>query len=305
MNIRFLEAFIWVAKLGSFKGAAEKMFTTQAGIASRIATLEEQLGLRLFDREHRGVMLTRRGSEMLRYAEQMVSLQSKMLAVAGKSEDFSGVLRIGVIETVAHTWLPDLLSRFAAQYPSATLEISSNISSHLREELLRGTLDFVIVSGEITSGLVDNHQIARLSTRWVASPELAAKLPTETVLSFADIAAHPIISFHRDSEVYRNIAQGANASAALRISYFSSIGAMIDMAISGFGTALLPLAVVQQKLANGSLVVLPVNPAPTSLTVFASMRLEPASVLADGLVAMARESCQHFIAKSTGDVIVR
>ena len=48
MNVRFLEAFVWVAKLGSFKAAAEKMHTTQAGISSRIATLEEQFGVREF-----------------------------------------------------------------------------------------------------------------------------------------------------------------------------------------------------------------------------------------------------------------
>ena len=62
MNVRFLEAFVWVAKLGSFKAAAEKMHTTQAGISSRIATLEEQFGVRLFDREHRGVLLTYHGT---------------------------------------------------------------------------------------------------------------------------------------------------------------------------------------------------------------------------------------------------
>ncbi|RYF34017.1 MAG: LysR family transcriptional regulator, partial [Comamonadaceae bacterium] len=84
MNVRFLEAFVWVARLGSFKGAAEKLHTTQAGISSRISTLEEQFGVRLFEREHRVVTLTYQGSQLLPYAERMVELQGRMLGAVGQ-----------------------------------------------------------------------------------------------------------------------------------------------------------------------------------------------------------------------------
>ena len=79
MNIKFLEAFVWVARLQSFKAAAEKLHTTQAGISGRIATLEEQFGSRLFERERRGVSLTFNGSELLPYAERMLSLEKEMM----------------------------------------------------------------------------------------------------------------------------------------------------------------------------------------------------------------------------------
>lgn len=303
MNVRFLEAFVWVAKLGSFKAAAEQLHSTQAGISSRIATLEQQFGVRLFEREHRGVMLSVHGTELMPYAERMIELQSRMFGAVGQADAFAGMLRIGVIETVAHTWLPDLLSRFAEKYPNATLEISSDITPKLREELLRGTLDFAILSEEITPGFIDNRRIANLAMRWVTSQQLAHKLPERTRLSFADIAEHPIISFHRESSVYRNIAQGASACANLRVSYFSSIGAMIDMARSGFGTALLPLAVVQHDLLHGRLVLLDVDPVPLPLPLVASLRLEPLSPLAEALVEMARASSDDFIAASRDDVL--
>lgn len=302
MNVRFLEAFVWVAKLGSFKAAAEKMHTTQAGISSRISTLEQQFGVRLFDREHRGVMLTYQGTELMPHAERMVELQSRMLAAVGQGDAFTGVLRIGVIETIAHTWLPDLLSRFAEKYPNATLELISDITPRLRDDLLRGTLDCAILSEEITQGFIENCRIATFAMRWVASPSLTLKLPSRSRLSFADIAEQPIISFHRESSVYRNIAQSAAGCSNLRISYFSSLGAMVDLARAGFGAAVLPLAVVQQDVAQGRLVLLEVDPVPTPLPLVASMRLEPPSPLAPALVAMAQAASDRFLRNSRDDV---
>ena len=55
MNLKFLETFVWVAKLKSFRLTAEKLFTTQASISSRIAVLESELGVKLFLRDSRGV----------------------------------------------------------------------------------------------------------------------------------------------------------------------------------------------------------------------------------------------------------
>jgi DNA-binding transcriptional LysR family regulator len=278
MNVRFLEAFVWVVKLGSFKAAAEKMHTTQAGISSRIATLEEQFGVRLFDREHRGVLLTYHGTELLPYAERMIELQARMVAAMGQMDAFSGMLRIGVIETVAHTWLPDLFSRFAEKYPNATLELVSDITPRLRDDLLRGTIDCAILSEEITPGFIDNRRIANLAMRWVTGPSLALKFPSRKLLTFADIAEQPIISFNRESSVYRNIAQNASGCANLRVSYFSS-------------------------LRQGKLVVLDVDPVPIPLPLVASMRLEPASPLAEALITMAQAACDQFIATCRDDVL--
>ena len=303
MNVRFLEAFVWVARLGSFRAAADKLHTTQAGISSRIATLEEHFGARLFEREHRSVMLTYQGTQLMPYAERMVELQARMVEAMGQLDDFSGMLRIGAIETVAHTWLPGLLSRFAARFPNATLDLDSDITPRLRDNLLRGTLDCAILSDEVTPGFIDNHRIANFAMVWVASPSLAARMPARRPLSLPDIAEHPIISFHRESSVYRNIAQGAGDCAHLRVSYFSSMGAMLELARAGFGSALLPRAVLHQDLADGRLVLLPVEPRPTALPLVASVRLEPASPMASVLVQMAQAACDEFIGRTGHDVI--
>ena len=74
MNFKRLETFIWVATLGSFRKAAERQNTTQPAISNRIAALEEELGVQLFERDSGRTMLTTRGQELLPYAEKIVSM---------------------------------------------------------------------------------------------------------------------------------------------------------------------------------------------------------------------------------------
>lgn len=305
MNLRFLEAFVWVARLSSFKAAADKLCTTQAGISSRIATLEEQFGARLFERDRRSVTLTFQGTELLPLAEQMLQLQSQMQARIGRHGEHAGMLRIGVMETVVHTWLPDLLSRFSQRHPNITIELRSDTSPHLRDELLRGRLDVAFQTEMISEGFVENREIARLAMRWVAAPGLP--LPPGT-LRFADIAGQPIISFHRESIVYRSILQAAHLDegregrAALRVSFFSSLAAMIELAKAGFGIAPLPVAVVQGEVARGELLLLDVEPALQPLPVCASQRIEPGSALVDEVIALAESCSNDFLARGRPDL---
>src|ERR1700682_5486117 len=78
MNVRFLETFVWLAQLRNFRMTAEKLHTTQAAVSSRIATLEQEFGVRLFERGVRDVALTLDGSKALIYAERLVRTMREM-----------------------------------------------------------------------------------------------------------------------------------------------------------------------------------------------------------------------------------
>ncbi|MFN7570655.1 MAG: LysR family transcriptional regulator [Betaproteobacteria bacterium] len=300
MNLRFLEAFVWIARLRSFKAAADKLCTTQAGISSRIATLEEQLGTRLFERDRRSVALTYQGSELLPLAERMLELQGRLRSAAGSGAEPSGVLRIGVMETVVHTWLPQLLPRFAQRYPRVTVELHSDITPRLRDELLRGRLDVAFTTEAVAEAGVENRALATLPMRWIAAPALA--LPPGT-LRLADLLKVPILSFHRESVVYRHIVQAAQSvgleTGSLRINFFSSLAAMIELVKAGFGAAPLPVAVVQEEIARGDLLLLEAEPLLPPLPVVASQRVEPSTPLNDALIALAAATCEEFEARQT------
>src|SRR5215831_2026001 len=103
VNLRFVEAFVWVARLRSFTAAAEKLHSTQTAISARIATLEEDFGVKLFERDKRTVTLTRAGDELLQYAEQLLGISARMLEVVSDRVAYRGFIGIGVIESVVHT----------------------------------------------------------------------------------------------------------------------------------------------------------------------------------------------------------
>ena len=71
LDFRSIETFLWVVKLGSFRGAAQRLNTTQPAISQRIAGLEREMGVRLLNREHRVASPTPSGRQMMVYAEKL------------------------------------------------------------------------------------------------------------------------------------------------------------------------------------------------------------------------------------------
>src|SRR6202021_3714391 len=109
VDFKSIETFLWVVTLGSFRGAAQRLNTTQPAISQRIAQLEREMGVRLLNREHRVASPTPSGRQMMVYAEKLIGLRSEMMAEVGDPRAMRGGLRLGVAETIVHTWLPRLI----------------------------------------------------------------------------------------------------------------------------------------------------------------------------------------------------
>jgi DNA-binding transcriptional LysR family regulator len=188
MNIRFLETFVWLARLRNFRLTAERLHTTQAAVSSRIASLEQDFGVRLFDRSAREVALTADGSKALVYAERMVKLMREMKDDMSDREVFAGVIRIGVIESIVHSWFPDFLGRLHKAFPRLQIEIVSDTTIHLHEQFSKSNLDLVLQAEPVIGPQVSNIALCEFPMRWVGSPKL--DIGSET-LSLADLAAFP------------------------------------------------------------------------------------------------------------------
>jgi len=132
VNLRFIEAFVWVARLRSFTAAAERLYTTPAAISARIATLEEDFGVTLFERDKRTVTLTHSGEELLNYAEELLGISARMVEAVSDRATYRRFVSIGVIEAVVHTWLPDLLGQLRRQFPNVRVEIHSCFTADLQ-----------------------------------------------------------------------------------------------------------------------------------------------------------------------------
>src|SRR5271163_1457628 len=95
-DFKALETFLWVVTLGSFRGAAQKLNTTQPAISQRIAQLEREIGVGLLRRDRRAASPTPSGRQMMVYAEKLIALRSEMLAALGDRSAMRGALRLAL-----------------------------------------------------------------------------------------------------------------------------------------------------------------------------------------------------------------
>src|SRR3979411_2740350 len=116
VDFKSIETFLWVVTLGSFRGAAQRLNTTQPAVSQRIAQLEREMGVKRLSREHRMTSPTPSGRQLMVYAEKLIGLRSEMMAEVGDRSATRGVMRLGVAETIVHTWLPRLVKRVNTAY---------------------------------------------------------------------------------------------------------------------------------------------------------------------------------------------
>src|SRR5260370_22545252 len=121
-DFKAIETFMWVVTLGSLRGAAQKLNTTQAAISQRIAQLESEVGVKLLQRDRRMVLPTPSGRQMMVYAEKLIGLRSEMLAVVGDRSAMRGVLRLGVAQLHLPTLVSPMIERGETAYSHPFLE---------------------------------------------------------------------------------------------------------------------------------------------------------------------------------------
>ena len=96
LDFRSIETFLWVVKLGSFRGAAARLNTTQPAISQRIAQLEREMGVKLLNRDHRVASPTPSGRQMMGYAEKLIGLRAQMMAEVGDRSAMRGVMSTSI-----------------------------------------------------------------------------------------------------------------------------------------------------------------------------------------------------------------
>ena len=148
------EVFLKVCETGSFSKAAEALNYTQSGISQIMAGLEEELGVQLFARFKRGVMLTDNGLRLMPYIRELVN-QKYMLRQAAFdiNHKVEGKLRVGSFSSITAMWMPHMIHYFKEHYPKVEIEILDGNYDEIRDWILHGQVDcgFLssIVAGEL------------------------------------------------------------------------------------------------------------------------------------------------------------
>jgi DNA-binding transcriptional LysR family regulator len=252
MNLRNLETFVWVATLGSFTAAGDRLGATQPAISGRIAALEDDLGVRLFERVGRRVQLTPAGRDLLPRAEQMLALAADIESATGDRDTLRGAVRLGAAETLVHTWMPDLLRRLHADYPEMSVEIHVDLSVNLRAQLVARELDIAFLMGPVSEPTMQNTRLCAYEMAWAASPEF--DLPAKR-MTLEHLARLPVITFLRQTRPHIEIRNALSRPGLPppRISGSSSVATMIRLAEDGAGLVAVPRVLIEEQLAAGRL----------------------------------------------------
>ena len=293
MNVRFLETFVWLAQLRNFRMTAEKLHTTQAAVSSRIATLEQEFGVRLFERGARDVSLTLDGSKALVYAERLVRTMREMRECMADRNLYAGTIRIGVIESIIHSWFPQFVASVHKNYPRLEIELTDDTTLHLIDQFSRGNLDLVLQTDSIAGPMVQNVPLCDLPLRWVGATSLGLH---NEALTLADLVAFPILSFSRNSGPHKFIERlyDHHVGKPVRVNCMTSASALVRLVVDGFGVALLPPAIIARERQEGSVQLLTVDVEMPALSLIGSFRTSPENPLFEQIALLAQESAQTF-----------
>jgi DNA-binding transcriptional LysR family regulator len=291
VDFKSIETFLWVVTLGSFRGAAQRLNTTQPAISQRIAQLEREMGVKLLSREHRMASPTPSGRQLMVYAEKLIGLRSEMMAEIGDRSATRGVMRLGVAETIVHTWLPRLIKSVNAAYPNLSLEIEVDITPNLSARLLAQEIELAFVVGPLSAAGMRNRVLCDYPIGFLASPALGLG---NAPLTVHDLAKLPIITFPRKTQPYEIVRSLFNRPdlPPIRLHASASLATVIHMAIEGLGIAVIPTAIIENELADGRLQLLSTDLKISPLTFSASWLASPDTVAVELVADLAGKIAQ-------------
>ncbi len=172
MTIIQLEYLLAVANYGSFSLAAEHSFVTQPSLSMQIKNLEEELGVILLDRSKKPVIPTEAGAVVLRQARETIKAYNYIKeSVNDLKGEVSGVLRLGVIPTIAPYLMHRFIPVFMRRFPKVELQVREMMTSQIVEALSKDMLDAAIIAGGMTPKGIIEHELFNDKFHAYVSPQ--------------------------------------------------------------------------------------------------------------------------------------
>ncbi|HJU70491.1 MAG TPA: LysR substrate-binding domain-containing protein [Paucimonas sp.] len=250
MELSDLHIFRCVVEEGGISKAALKLHRVQSNVTTRIRQLEQELGVALFLREGKRLLLTASGRILLDYAERLLALADEARGALADGAP-RGHLRLGSMISTAAARLPDRLSAFHRQHPEVQLELRTAGTGRLVAEVLDGTLDCALVSGPVEDVRLENTAI------FYEKLVVVAPAGHPPIGSAQDLQTRTLLTFESDCAYYQRLESWLSADrvVAERIVELASYHAIIGCAASGMGIALAPQSLLD-KLNVGDTVSL-------------------------------------------------
>ncbi|MGB9097848.1 LysR family transcriptional regulator [Erwinia sp.] len=237
--LRELKTFVAVSQFGTFSAAGQRVGLTQSAVSAQMRTLEQALGMRLFDRSGRAIAINADGTRVLPMAEEILALFARM-AQPENLADYRGVIKIGAISSVQTGLLPAVLVSVHQQAPALETKLIPGVSSSLLTQVDAGNIDLAVIikpSFALTKDLYA--QTVQKEPYVLITPQ---GITGDDVVEI--IQQQPFIRYDRSSFGGRMVSQflreqRLDPQLALEIDEIDAIVKMVEMQL---GVALVPLA---------------------------------------------------------------
>jgi Transcriptional regulator len=264
VEIRQLMTFRILAQTLSFSRTAEALNYVQSSVTAQIQALEEDLGVRLFDRLGKRVALTDAGKRLQLYAEKIIDQVNEARSAVTDNEEITGTVTISASESLCTYRLPTLLRRFRSLYPQARLVFRPSGGDFLlRRQVSEGLVDVAfIIDDIIPSPALCYEQLSIDPLYILAAPDhpIALRMAQHgSALKGPELQGANFLLTEQGGS-YRITLEGAlrsNGIDAVADLEFNSVGAIKQCTMAGIGLAFLPEFAIKKELRDGTLIELP------------------------------------------------
>jgi DNA-binding transcriptional LysR family regulator len=188
MELRHLRYFVAVAEQLHFRHAAELVHVAQPALSQQIRQLEEEIGVKLFERTHHKVQLTPAGKDFYENAQSILKQADQAVAKARKVEfGDAGTIRIGFVSTAAIRVLPDAVKKLQRQVPSAEVELNEFAAGEQIDGLYREQLDIGFIHAKLSQDILKTMVVAR--DRLIVAVPASCKLARCKRVDMKDLAS--------------------------------------------------------------------------------------------------------------------
>jgi len=285
LSLRQLQYAVAVADTLGFHRAAALCHVSQPTLSAQVQQLESVLGLALFERDRRRVLVTAAGQDIVARARRVLLEVGDLVSAATRArEPFTGKLRIGVIPTIAPYFLPEIIPRIIAAYPKLLVEFREEKTADIVRELGEGTIDAGLLALEADVGECARAEIVR--DDFVAALPKGHPLARKKRLTLSDLDGARVLLLD-EGHCFREQALSLCTKARAKETSFraTSLSTLAQMVASGAGLTLLPSLAVSVENRRSQLDIRPfVKPVPGRTI---ALIWRPTSPLSDAFLAFA------------------
>ena len=296
LTLRQLQYVVAVADTLGFHRAARRCGVSQPSLSAQVKQFEDVLGVVLFERDRRRVLVTPAGAAVVERARRALrEVDDLVTAVTHLRDPLAGTLRLGVIPTIAPYLLPDVVPQIHAAYPSLKLVFREEKTDSVVDSLRAGTLDLGLVALE--ADLEDLSHVVVASDPFVLALPKGHRLAKKKVVAQSELDGETVLLLD-DGHCLRSQALAVCAKGGARESELraTSLATLAQMVSGGTGVTLLPSIAVPVENRRGQLEIRKLTPAQSRTLVLVWRRESPFGEAATALSTVLRKAMRAPVA---------